>query len=162
VFRVVAWLPSINAALNTTATILLVSGYILIKQGREQLHKWTMLAAFVVSMLFLTCYLIYHSLVGHVKFIGPESVAKVYHGMLISHILLAITVPALAGRTIYLGLRDWRPQHRRWAVWTFPIWLYVSITGVVIYVMLYHVYPASTTDDKINTITNVMPGESVK
>jgi putative membrane protein len=162
VFSVVAWLPSINAALNATATVLLVSGFILIKQGREQPHKWTMLAAFVVSMAFLTCYLIYHSLVGHVKFAGPESVARFYHGMLISHILLAITVPVLAGRTIYLGLRDRRPQHRRWAVWTFPIWLYVSITGVLIYVMLYHLYPAGSGDDKINTITSVMPGESAK
>ena len=100
-----------------------------------------MLAAFIVSMLFLACYLIYHALVGHVKFTGPETVARIYHGILISHILLAISVPFLAGRTIYLGLRDRRVLHRRWAVWTFPIWLYVSITGVAVYVVLYQLYP---------------------
>jgi putative membrane protein len=159
---VLAWLPSINAALNATATVLLISGYIQIKRGRERLHKYAMLAAFVVSMLFLACYVIYHALVGHVKFTGPEGVAKVYHGILLSHILLAITVPFLAGRTIYLGLRDRRVSHRRWAVWTFPIWLYVSITGVVIYLILYHLYPAARPDDKISTITSVMPGESAQ
>jgi uncharacterized membrane protein YozB (DUF420 family) len=159
---VLAWLPSINAALNATATVLLVSGYIQIKRGQERSHKYAMLAAFVVSMLFLACYLIYHALVGHVKFTGPEGVAKLYHGILISHVLLAICVPFLAGRTIYLGLRDRRVPHRHWAVWTFPIWLYVSITGVVIYVMLYHLYPAARPDDKINTITSVMPGESAQ
>ena len=158
----VAWLPSINAALNATATVLLVLGYIQIKRGQERSHKYVMLAAFVVSMLFLACYLIYHALVGHVRFTGPETVAKIYHGILISHVLLAITVPVLAGRTIYLGLRDRRVSHRRWAVWTFPIWLYVSITGVVIYFMLYHLYPAARPDDKINTITSVMPGESAE
>jgi putative membrane protein len=159
---VLVWLPSINAALNATATVLLVVGYIQIKRRQERLHKYAMLAAFVVSMLFLTCYLVYHAKIGHVKFTGPEGVAKVYHGILISHILLAITVPVLAGRTIYLGLRDRRVPHRRWAVWTFPIWLYVSITGVVIYFMLYHLYPAARPDDKINTITSVTPGESAQ
>jgi uncharacterized membrane protein YozB (DUF420 family) len=135
--------------LNTLATVLLVVGYRLIKQRREVAHKRVMLSAFGVSMLFLVCYLVYHYMAGHVKFTGPQPIAGVYHAILISHVLLAASVPILAGRTIYLGLRDRRLQHRRWAKWTFPIWLYVSITGVVIYVMLYHLYPPSKTVDII-------------
>ena len=163
---VVHYLPTINAALNATATVLLVVGLILIKQRREQAHKIIMLAAFGVSMLFLACYLWYHFQVGHVKFAGPEPIRTVYHIMLQSHVLLAATVPVLAGRTIYLGLADRRMAHRRWAKWTFPIWLYVSVTGVVIYVMLYHVYPATTPEDTIQaapqtTAAVVMPWEAM-
>jgi uncharacterized membrane protein YozB (DUF420 family) len=146
---VVQYLPTVNASLNATATVLLVIGYWLIKQRREVAHKRVMLTAFGVSMLFLTCYLIYHAQVGHVKFPGPEPIRTAYYVMLISHVLLAAIVPVLAGRTIYLGLRDRRATHRRWAKWTFPIWLYVSITGVLIYFMLYHLYPPSKTDDTI-------------
>ncbi len=103
-----------------------------------------MLTAFFVSIAFLTCYLVYHFNVGSVRFQGPPDVRTVYYIILISHILLAVTVPVLAGVTIYLGYRDFRrAAYVRWAKWTFPIWLYVSVTGVVIYVMLYHLYPAA-------------------
>jgi uncharacterized membrane protein YozB (DUF420 family) len=102
-----------------------------------------MLMAFGVSIAFLTCYLIYHFNVGSVRFQGPSDVRTVYLIILVSHILLAVTVPVLAGVTIYLGYRDLRQRHIRWAKWTFPIWLYVSVTGVVIYVMLYHLYPSA-------------------
>jgi uncharacterized membrane protein YozB (DUF420 family) len=149
---VIEYLPTINASLNATATILLVVGYWLIKRRQETAHRWVMLVAFGVSMLFLTCYLIYHAHVGHVRFEGPESIRSAYYAMLLSHVVLAACVPVLAGRTIYLGLYDRREAHRRWANWTFPIWLYVSITGVVIYFMLYHLYPAATTVDTIHKV----------
>lgn len=135
-------LPEVNAILNLTATLLLLLGYVLIKQGREQAHKITMLTAFVVSTLFLVSYLTYHYAVGHVKFTGPPPVSYFYYTILLTHIVLAVTVPVLALTTIYFGLRDQRIRHRKWARWTFPIWLYVSVTGVAIYWMLYQLYPA--------------------
>jgi putative membrane protein len=136
-------LPTINAVLNATATVLLVIGYVLIKRRREQAHKWTMLAAFGVSCAFLACYLVYHFQVGSVHFEGPPPMRAIYLTILLTHVLLAVTVPFLAGMTIYLGLRDRRRAHRRVARWTYPIWLYVSVTGVVIYVLLYQLFPPS-------------------
>jgi putative membrane protein len=153
---VIEYLPTVNASLNATATVLLIIGYTLIKQRRETAHKWVMLTAFGVSMLFLACYLVYHGKVGHVKFSGPQPVATVYRTILFSHIVLAAAVPVLAGRTLYLGLRDRRELHRRWAKWTFPIWLYVSITGVVIYFMLYHLYPPATTGGTIHSVASML------
>jgi uncharacterized membrane protein YozB (DUF420 family) len=102
-----------------------------------------MLSAFVVSIVFLACYLVYHYHVGSKPFEGPPAVRPVYYTILITHVFLAACVPVLAGVTIVLGLKDRRAKHRRWARWTFPIWLYVSITGVVIYVMLYHLFSGS-------------------
>jgi uncharacterized membrane protein YozB (DUF420 family) len=140
-------LPAVNAALNGLAGILLVLGYALIKRGREQAHKQVMLAAFGTSVVFLACYLTYHTLlqtnegVAGRKFAGPDSARPFYFAMLISHVVLAAIVPFLAIAVIRYGYRDDRPRHRRWAKITFPIWMYVSITGVLIYVVLYHVYP---------------------
>jgi uncharacterized membrane protein YozB (DUF420 family) len=151
-------LPAINAALNSTATVLLVVGWLLIKSRREQAHKLAMYAAFAVSSLFLVCYLVYHYHVGSVKFQGPAPVRAFYLTMLVSHVLLAATVPVLAGITIYLGVRDRRQKHRQLARWTFPIWLYVSITGVLIYVMLYHLYPAPAGDPIIEVVRQATPG----
>lgn len=142
-------LPAVNAALNSLAAILLVVGFLLIKAKRETAHKRTMLAAFGVSVVFLVSYLSYHYLLRKYEgvpgraFLGPEPIRTIYYVMLISHVLLAMTVPVLAGLTIYYGYKDQREKHVRWAWRAFPIWLYVSVTGVVIYVMLYHVYPAS-------------------
>lgn len=143
-------LPAINAVLNSTATVLLVVGYVAIKQRRQRAHSIAMLAAFGVSTVFLACYLVYHWQL-HVQtgmrgkpFLGQGTIRPIYFTILISHIVLAATVPLLAGLSIYYGLRQrWR-KHRRWAVVAFPIWLYVSVTGVVIYWMLYHLYPGST------------------
>ena len=138
----VTTLPAINASLNGLATVLLLLGYVLIKQRREVAHKGVMLTAFGVSVLFLTCYLAYHLQTEKVtRFRGPPPVSYVYYTILITHVILAATVPVLAGVTIYHGLRDQRAKHRRIARWTFPIWLYVSMTGVVIYWMLYQLYP---------------------
>ena len=138
-------LPAVNALLNGTATVLLVAGYVLIKSRRERAHKAVMLAAFGVSILFLACYVVYHvqpDSLQSTRFGGPPAARYVYLGILIPHVILAAVVPVLAGATIYLGLRDRRAAHRRVARWTLPIWLYVSVTGVIIYGMLYHVYPA--------------------
>lgn len=137
-------LPALNATLNGLAAAMLVVGWILIKQRREIAHRNTMLAAFGVSAVFLVSYLVYHYHVGSVKFTGPPAVRAVYLAILLSHIVLAAAVPVLALITIYLGLTNRRAKHRRFARWTFPIWLYVSITGVVIYVMLYHLYPSAS------------------
>ncbi len=134
-------LPAVNATLNGIAALMLVVGWLLIKSGRQRAHKNTMLSAFGVSAVFLVCYLVYHIQVGHVEFLGPSRVRTLYLAILFSHIVLAATVPVLALITIYLGLKDRRARHRQFARWTFPIWLYVSVTGVVIYVMLYHLYP---------------------
>lgn len=148
----------LNALLNTVAAALLVVGFVLIKQGRVAAHKRTMLSAFAVSVAFLACYLWYHYQVGSVRFTHPGPIRYVYLGILASHVLLAFTVPVLAVWTIYLGLRAtgccqrssdeasdqsaaYRQRHRRLAHWTYPIWLYVSVTGVVVYVMLYHLWP---------------------
>jgi uncharacterized membrane protein YozB (DUF420 family) len=138
-------LVSVNAALNGLATVLLLAGYVLIKRKREAAHRNAMLAAFAVSVAFLACYLVYHVGVMEGKstpFSGTGPVRYVYYSMLLSHIVLAAAVPFLAAANIYLGLTDRRYRHRRLARWTFPIWLYVSITGVLIYWMLYHLYPA--------------------
>jgi putative membrane protein len=138
-------LPAVNALLNSLATLLLIAGFVLIKRGREEAHKWVMVAAFAVSCLFLVCYLTYHYHVGSVHFQGPPHIRTAYLAMLLTHVVLAATVPFLAGITLFFGFRDRRAAHRRLAKWAFPIWLYVSITGVVIYVMLYHLYPAPAT-----------------
>ena len=137
----VTTLPTINASLNALATVLLVIGYVLIKQRRETAHKRTMYAAFATSVLFLCSYLTYHFQVRHTSFGGPPTIAYLYYAILITHVVLAAAVPFLAVITIYHGVRDNRLKHRRIARWTFPIWLYVSVTGVVIYLMLYHLYP---------------------
>jgi putative membrane protein len=150
----------VNASLNAAATVLLLFGLYFIKQGRVEAHKRTMLAAFLVSAVFLACYLYYHYHVGSVRFTHAGAVRYVYYAILLSHVLLAFSVPFLAIWTIYLGLRAtgccstappvaehfveaaaYRERHMRWARWTFPIWLYVSVTGVVVYVMLYHLWP---------------------
>ncbi|MCE9553623.1 MAG: DUF420 domain-containing protein [Planctomycetes bacterium] len=140
------YLPHLNAVLNSTAAVLLIVGYALIRKRREQAHKRVMLTAFGVSIAFLISYLAYHVWpFGKMdtKFQGQGLIRPVYFTILITHIFLAAAVPVLAIVTIILGYLDRRAAHRRWAWWTFPIWLYVSITGVVIYVMLYHLYPHS-------------------
>lgn len=137
-------LSTVNALLNATATVLLLSGYYAIKHGREQAHKRAMLSAFAVSILFLASYVVYHLRVRSVHFPGPPPISYVYYAILVPHVILAATVPALAPVTIYFGLTDQRQRHRRLARFTFPIWLFVSVTGVIVYLMLYHLYPAAS------------------
>jgi uncharacterized membrane protein YozB (DUF420 family) len=130
-------LPSLNAVLNASAAILLVWGYTLIRRGRRDAHKKVMLAAFGVSCAFLISYLVYHAQVGSVRFQGTGLLRTTYLGILLTHTVLAALVPFLAGITLYRGLKGDFSKHRRIARWTLPIWLYVSVTGVVVYWMLY-------------------------
>jgi uncharacterized membrane protein YozB (DUF420 family) len=130
-------LPAVNATLNGTATVLLLTGYTLIRQKRIQAHRRVMLTAFGVSTAFLICYLIYHSQVGSVHYPKTGPIRAVYYSILISHTMLAVTVPVLAIITLRRALRGDFVRHRKIARWTFPIWLYVSVTGVVVYLMLY-------------------------
>ena len=132
-----ALLPSINALLNATSAILLIWGYTLIRRKRVDSHRRVMLTAFVVSCLFLVCYLVYHYQVGHVVYQKTGIVRAVYLSLLTSHTVLAAAVPFLAVITLRRGLAARFDGHRRIARWTLPIWLYVSVTGVVVYLMLY-------------------------
>ncbi|MGA7412848.1 MAG: DUF420 domain-containing protein [Bryobacteraceae bacterium] len=134
-------LPAVNATLNATATVLLLIAYSFIRQRKIEAHRRTMLTAFTVSCVFLVCYLVYHYNVGSVKFDKPGWVRTVYLAILFTHTVLAATVPFLAIITLRRGLRRDDARHRKIARWTFPIWLYVSVTGVVVYVLLYQVRP---------------------
>ena len=130
-------LPAVNAILNATCGVLLVWGYILIRRRRKQAHKRVMITAFVISCAFLTCYLIYHWHVGSVHFPHTGFLRAVYLSILTTHTALAATVPVLAIITLNRGLSARFDKHRAIARWTLPIWLYVSVTGVVVYLMLY-------------------------
>jgi putative membrane protein len=134
-------LPTVNAFLNATAAILLVWGFTLIKRKKIAEHRRVMLSAFAVSCIFLVCYLVYHYNVGSVRFPRPGWVKTVYLTILATHTVLAVTVPFLAIITLNQALRGRFDKHRKIARWTFPIWLYVSVTGVIVYLMLYHLYP---------------------
>ena len=141
-------LPAVNAALNSTCTVLLVVGYYLIRRGQWRAHAWVMGAATVVSAAFLTFYLIYHYHVGEVstKDWGlPRWLRAAYLLLLASHILLAVVNLPMILLTLYRAYRRQWPQHRRIARLTFPVWLYVSVTGVIIYWMLYHLFPSLPT-----------------
>ena len=131
-------LPTVNAILNATSAVLLVWGYTLIRRKQIQTHRRVMITAFITSCLFLVCYLVYHFQVGSVRFQKQGAIRAVYLSILGTHTVLAAAVPVLAIITLRRGLAARYDQHRRIARWTLPIWLYVSVTGVVVYVMLYH------------------------
>jgi protein SCO1/2/putative membrane protein len=140
----ILWLPAVNAVLNGAATLLLLTGFVLIRNGCVTAHKRVMLSAFGVSIVFLACYLTYHFGLQHYTgssskpFPADHPGRPVYLGILLTHVVLAAAVPVLAIVTIVRALRqDW-VRHRRIARITFPVWLYVSVTGVIIYWMLYH------------------------
>ena len=130
-------LPALNAVLNSASAILVLAGIYFIKQGNVRAHKTCMLAALGVSALFLTSYLIYHYQVGSVRFEHEGPIRVIYLGILLTHTVLAAAVVPLVLRTVYLALKNRLDSHRRIARWTFPIWIYVSVTGVVVYLMLY-------------------------
>jgi putative membrane protein len=144
---IVGYLPHVNATLNGCAALLLLAGLWFIQRRRETAHRRAMLGSFFISILFLGSYLTYH---GSLRVLGlperrfptstPAAMRYGYYGMLLTHVVLAAAVPVLASITIYLGLRDRRAAHRRWARVTYPIWLYVSVTGVVIYLLLYQLF----------------------
>ncbi|HEX4953308.1 MAG TPA: DUF420 domain-containing protein [Thermoanaerobaculia bacterium] len=130
-------LPTVNALLNSLATLCLVAGYLLIRAGRRNAHKVAMIAALVCSTLFLACYLVYHYQVGSVRFQGTGTLRTVYLTILATHTVLAAAVPVLAVIVVTHAVRRRFDRHKRIARWALPIWLYVSITGVVVYWMLY-------------------------
>ncbi len=134
-------LPAVNATLNGIATILLVCGYIAIRRRKIQVHRRIMISAFAVSCVFLVCYLVYHYNVGSVRFDKPGWVRTVYLCILTTHTILAAIVPVLAIITLNRALKAKFAKHRAIARWTFPIWLYVSVTGVIVYLLLYQVRP---------------------
>jgi uncharacterized membrane protein YozB (DUF420 family) len=136
----VADLPALNATLNAIAATLLIIGYVKIRQGRMQTHRRFMLAAFATSALFLISYVIYHANVGSRPFPGQGPIRLLYFVILISHVILAAAILPLALITLTYGLRARFERHVPIARWTLPIWVYVSITGVIVYLMLYQLY----------------------
>lgn len=130
-------LPALNALLNTTSAVLLTGGYAMIRRGRIDAHRRCMLAACGTSALFLVSYVIYHLNVGSVPYTGQGAARVFYFAVLISHIILAALIVPLAVVTLLRALRERFESHRRIARWTLPIWLYVSVTGIIVYVMLY-------------------------
>jgi len=133
-------LPALNATLNATAATLLVTGYVLIRKGRVPQHRRVMIAAFVASSLFLVSYVVYHANVGSRPFPGTGAIRTIYLTILLTHIVLAIVIVPMALITLSRGLRGRFDRHVPLARWTLPLWLYVSVTGVVVYVMLYRMY----------------------
>lgn len=131
-------LPTLNACLNTIAAILLIRGWLLIRRREIEAHKKTMIAAFSVSALFLVSYLIYHYNVGSVKFQGTGAIRVIYFAILLTHTILAMVAAPMVLITLYRGWKGRFDRHRAIARYTLPIWLYVSMTGVVVYLMLYH------------------------
>jgi putative membrane protein len=134
-------LPIVNASLNATATVLLLVARRQIKQRKIQNHKKVMIAAFCVSIVFLICYLIYHFNVLTVPFKNPSWFRPIYLTLLGTHVLLAITVPVFATISLRRGLRRDDAKHKKIVKYTYPIWLYVSVTGVLIYLLLYQIFP---------------------
>ncbi len=138
-----SWLPPLNAVLNGTSAVLLVTGFVQIRRGRRQAHRACMLSALGVSVLFLIGYLTYHYAAGTTRYAGTGPLRTIYLAILITHTILAAAVPPLAIVSLVQALRERFDRHRRIARVTFPIWLYVSVTGVVIYLMLRGSYAAA-------------------
>ena len=130
-------LPALNATLNATASVLLVAGYIMIRRGERAKHRACMIAALVVTTMFLTSYVIYHLQVGSVPFQGEGWIRSIYFAVLVPHVILAIAIVPLVIMTVSRALSARFDKHRRIARWTLPLWLYVSVTGVIVYLMLY-------------------------
>lgn len=139
-------LPAINAALNGVATLLLTAGFVFIMQNRKIAHGWCMASAFSVSVIFLITYVLHKILVGgvHTPFGGEGWIRFFYYGMLVSHILLAIAIVPLILMTLHAVWKRDFVRHRKWARITFPLWYYVSVTGVLVYFFLYQWFPAKT------------------
>jgi len=130
-------LPALNASLNTAAAVLLGFGYYFIRNKNIRAHKTCMIGALIASTLFLTSYLIYHYSVRHVSFTKEGWISHIYHFILVTHVLLAMVILPLVLRTAYLAFTSRFDKHVRIARWTFPLWMYVSVTGVIVYLMLY-------------------------
>jgi len=138
-------IPALNASLNGFATILLTIGFILIKQDKREAHRKVMISACIVSAVFLVGYVTHKALIRgvHTPFGGEGGIRTVYYVMLITHIILAIAIAYLVPRTFLLAIKGNYERHKAWAKWTFPIWYYVSVTGVLVYFFLYQWWPAA-------------------
>jgi putative membrane protein len=134
--------PPLNATLNGASAVLIAAGRLLIARKKVRLHRTCMMTAFATSSVFLVCYLYYHAHVGSVRFPGQGWIRPVYFTILISHTVLAAAVVPLVLLSLTYGLRGRFDRHRRISRWTFPVWLYVSVTGVLVYIMLYQIYGA--------------------
>ena len=137
----VSELPALNATLNATCAVLLAIGWTLIRRGRIEQHRKVMIAAFCTSVAFLVSYLVYHAQVGSVRFTKQGPIRLIYFSILISHTVLAAAIVPLVLVSLSRGLKRNYVRHRAIARWTLPLWLYVSVTGVVVYWMLYQLYP---------------------
>lgn len=135
-------LPHLNALLNTTSALFLTAGYRFIRAGFVRAHRNCQIAAFGTSTVFLISYLSYHYYHGDTRFLGQGIVRPFYFAILISHVVLAIVIVPLVLITLYRAARGDFIRHKRIARWTLPLWLYVSVTGVIVYLMLYHIYPS--------------------
>ena len=133
-------LPHLNAALNSACTLLLLAGFYFISRGNVRAHRAAMLSALTVSALFLVSYVTYHARYGSVRFAGQGLARPIYFFILVTHVILAAAIVPLVFVTARRALRGDFERHRRIARWTYPLWLYVSVTGVVVYAMLYHIY----------------------
>jgi putative membrane protein len=140
-------LPAVNGSLNALSTVLLTMGYVFIKRKNMNAHRNCMIAAFVTSTVFLACYLTYHIYLGYVlhrgptRFVNPAWFRPIYLTILFTHLVLAVTIVPLIFITLSRALRQRFDQHRKIARWTWPLWMYVSVTGVLIYFLLYQIYP---------------------
>lgn len=139
---VVAALPTVNAVLNGISALLLVTGYLLIRRRRVTAHQLCMVTAFITSTVFLVSYLTLRYYAGMTAFTGQGWIRPVYFTILISHTILAACILPLALTTLFRAWREQFPKHRRIARWTLPLWFYVSVTGVIVYLMLYRLYPS--------------------
>ncbi|MBS0630284.1 MAG: DUF420 domain-containing protein [Verrucomicrobia bacterium] len=137
-------IPALNASLNAVATVLLSIGFVLIKQGKRDAHRKVMITACIVSAVFLVGYVTHKVLIRgvHTPFGGEGAIRAVYYTMLITHILLAMSIAYLVPRTFLFAIKGNYERHKAWAKWTFPIWYYVSVTGVLVYFFLYRWWPA--------------------
>jgi uncharacterized membrane protein YozB (DUF420 family) len=138
-------IPALNATLNSVATVLISIGYVLVKCGRLEAHRKIMLSAMAVSALFLVGYVSHKAMMRgvHTPFGGEGPIRTIYYAMLISHIILAIAIAYLVPRTFWFAIKGNIERHKAWAKWTFPIWFYVSVTGVLVYFFLYQWWPAA-------------------
>jgi uncharacterized membrane protein YozB (DUF420 family) len=135
-------LPTLNAILNATSGILIIIGYVMIRRGKINAHRACMIGAVTTSIIFLISYLIYHFNVGATKFAGTGWSRPLYFTVLVSHTILAVVLAPVVVVTLRRALKGDFKRHRKIARWTFPMWVYVSITGVIVYFMLYHWFPS--------------------
>jgi len=134
-------LPAVNATLNGLSALMLLSGFVFIKKGNRKAHQKCMIGAFSTSVVFLVCYLIYHFNAGHTSFKDPAWFRPLYLALLLTHVLLAVVIVPLILKALYHAAKGQFEKHRAVARWAWPLWMYVSVTGVVIYLLLYQIFP---------------------